>query len=376
MIEKMLKYRRDLHQIPELGFDLELTYAYVKEKLESFGYEPKTYAKTGLVAVKEGINKDAVGFRADMDALPIKEDLNIEFKSRFDGRMHACAHDGHTSMLLGFAEYVSKLEMLNQSIVFIFQPAEEGPGGAKVMINEGVLKDYHVKSIFGLHIFPGLDEGKFGIISGPMLAGNAEFDFTVHGYASHGAQPQQGKDAVLAASGLVVGFSQIISKFIDPIEPAVISTGMIHGGDAKNVIANHAHISGTMRAFNKVTFDILKEKMLDTAKAVEIQYGVEVKGKFIDLYPPVNNDHHLYNIVKNVIDKDAVVHIKPYTFSEDFAFYQKHIPGMFTFIGSRNTKKGYIYPLHNERFNFDEKILMNGLNYYIELSKALGLFKV
>ncbi len=374
MLEKLTKYRRDLHQIPELGFDLDLTYAYVKEKLSSFGYEPLTYAKTGLVAVRKGKSNDAVAFRADMDALPVTEMLDIAFKSKFQGRMHACGHDGHTAMLLGFADYVSKLETINQTIVFIFQPAEEGPGGAKVMIDEGVLKDFNVKSIFGLHLFPGLDEGKIGIISGPMLARNAEFDFYVEGMSAHGAQPQKGRDSVLAASSFVVGLNQIVSRYIDPLEPAVITTGTINGGEARNIIAGRVHVSGTMRAFDDATFEIMKHKMKDTARAIELQYGVKIIDKIVDYYPAVYNDPELYQIVDATLTKDEVVYIKPYTFSEDFAYFQKEVPGMFTFIGSRNQAKDFIYPLHNNRFNFDEKILLNGLNYYINVSKKLNLF--
>lgn len=374
MLDKLTKYRRDLHQIPELGFDLDLTYAYVKEKLISFGYEPKTYAKTGLVAVRRGKSNDAVAFRADMDALPVTEMLDITFKSKFQGRMHACGHDGHTAMLLSFADYVSKIETINQTMVFIFQPAEEGPGGAKVMIEAGVLKDYNVKSIFGLHLFPGLEEGKVGIISGPMLARNAEFDFYIEGMSAHGAQPQQGRDAVLAASSFVVGLNQIVSRYIDPLEPAVITTGTINGGEARNIIAGQVHVSGTMRAFDDITFETMKEKMIDTAKAIELQYGVKIKDQIVDYYPAVYNDPELFKIVESTLTKDQIVYIKPYTFSEDFAYFQKEVPGIFTFIGSRNEDKDFIYPLHNNRFNFDEKILLNGLNYYINVSKKLNLF--
>src|SRR5690554_6847757 len=350
MVDKLTQYRRELHQIPELGFDLEQTYKYVKAKLESFGYEPITYAKTGLVAVKKGKDKKSIGFRADMDALPVTEVLDIPFKSKFEGRMHACGHDGHTAMLLGFAEYVAQLENVNQTIVFIFQPAEEGLGGAKVMIEEGVLKDHHVKSIFGLHVFPGLDEGKVGIISGPMLARNAEFDFYIDGISAHGAQPQQGKDAVLAASAFVVGLNQIVSRYIDPLEPAVITTGTIQGGEARNIIAGHVKVSGTMRAFDDQTFEMMKSKMLDTAKAIELQYGVKIKDAIVDYYPAVHNDDLLFKVVESALDKDEIVYIKPYTFSEDFAFYQKEVPGIFSFIGSKNIKKDFIYPLHNNKF--------------------------
>src|SRR5690554_2210954 len=374
MVDKLTQYRRELHQIPELGFDLEQTYKYVKAKLESFGYEPITYAKTGLVAVKKGKDKKSIGFRADMDALPVTEMLDIPFKSKFEGRMHACGHDGHTAMLLGFAEHVAKLEMPNQTMVFIFQPAEEGPGGAKVMIDEGLIRDHQIQKIFGLHLFPGLEEGKVGIISGPMLARNAEFDFYIEGKSAHGAQPQQGNDALLAAASFVVGINQIVSRFIDPLEPAVITTGKISGGEARNIIAGLVHVAGTMRAFDDATFGIMKQKMLDTKKAIELQYGVKIIDQIIDYYPAVYNDPELFKVVETALDPNEITYLRPYTFSEDFAFYQKEIPGIFTFIGSRNVLKDFIYPLHNNKFNFDEKVLLNGVKYYINVSKALGLF--
>lgn len=374
-LEELKAYRRDLHKIPELGFDLVKTHQYVKEKLESFGYVPKVYAKTGLVAVKKGKKDYAIAFRADMDALPVHEATDVSFKSLHDGKMHACGHDGHTSMLLGFAKYVSQKEMPEASIVFLFQPAEEGPGGAKVMIEEGVLSDYNVKKIFGLHLFPGLDEGLIGIKDGPMLARNAEFDFDIIGVSSHGAQPHQGKDAVLAASMLVTEFNQIISRYIDPLEPAVITTGTINGGEARNIIANKVSISGTIRAFNDDVFETLKQKMNDMIIGVEKSYGVTINGAIVDYYPAVVNDHDLYFLVKKTLDPKVVVDIKPYTFSEDFAYYQKAVPGIFSFIGSRNVEKGFTHPLHSNFFNFDEKVLLNGYNFYVSMSKSLGLYQ-
>jgi amidohydrolase len=373
-LEKLTQYRRDLHQIPELGFDLPLTYAYIKEKLESFGYKPKTYAKTGLVAVKEGKIKEAISFRSDMDALPVFEQSDATFKSKFDGRMHACGHDGHMAMLLGFAEYVSKLESLNQTIVFIFQPAEEGPGGAKVMIDEGALKDHHVSKIFGLHVFPGLMEGEIGIKEGPMLAQNGEFDYVIHGVSSHGAQPHLGIDAILAASALVMQFNQIVSRYIDPLEPAVVTTGTIQGGEARNIIANKTTISGTIRAFSQEVYDTIKRKLSDIVDGVSKSYGVTITGGVTDYYPPVINDSALYHEVEKALKDELVVHIKPYMFAEDFAFYQQVVPGVFSFIGCGNEKRGWTHPLHSCYFNFDEKILLNGLNYYIKVAKQLHIF--
>lgn len=374
LLEKLTLYRRDLHQIPELGFDLFQTHDYVKKLLASFGYEPITVAQTGLVAIKEGLSQEAIAFRADMDALPVHEETQVPFQSKYEGRMHACGHDGHTAMLLAFAEYVSQQSKPKQTIVFIFQPAEEGPGGAKVIIDEGILKRFNVQKIFGLHVFPGLDEGVIGIKEGAMLARNGEFDYVIKGFSSHGAQPHMGKDAILAASSLVGEFHHIISRFIDPLEPAVITVGTIDGGEARNIIANQVSISGTIRAFSDEIYQTLKDRMNDMVHGTELSYGVKISGGVTDYYPPVVNDSNLYQLVKKALHKNTIVDLKPYMFAEDFAFYQQEVPGIFSFIGCRNKEKGWIHPLHSCYFNFDEKILVDGVNYYIAVSKELNLF--
>ena len=242
---KLKNYRRDLHQIPELAFDLYLTSAYVKKELERMGYQTISTAKTGLIAVKNGKSDEAIAFRSDMDALPVTELTNVSFPSKHDGKMHACGHDGHMSMLLGFAEYVSKLKDLNKTIVFIFQPAEEGPGGAKVIIEEGIFEKYKISKIFGIHLYPGLDEGLYGLVNGPMMAQNGEFNIHVHGKSAHGAQPHLGSDALLASSHLVTQYHSIISRFLDPLDPAVITVGTSNGGEARNIIAQDIKMTGT-----------------------------------------------------------------------------------------------------------------------------------
>src|SRR5690554_5691273 len=219
MINKMTKYRQDLHQIPEVGFELHKTHKYVKNILENLGYKINIYAKTGIVVIKEGKTKDTYAFRADMDALLIKEKNDISFISKHDGMMHACGHDGHTAMLLGFAEYISKIKDNYYTIMLIFQPAEEGPGGAKVMIEEGIFNNYNVKGIFGLHLAPDLEENTYGIKKGLMLAANAEFEIEIKGVSAHGATPNVGVDTIIAGSNLVVQLNNIVSRFINPINP-------------------------------------------------------------------------------------------------------------------------------------------------------------
>lgn len=374
MLSFLTKVRRDLHEIPELGFDLFKTSKYVKDLLISFGYQPISYAKTGLVVKIKGTKEEATAFRADMDALPVKELTNVSYQSKHDGIMHACGHDGHMAILLGLAKTLKDYPMPKETIVLIFQPAEEGPGGAKVMIDEGLIKDYKIKKIFGLHLFPGIKEGLIGIKNGEMLAQNAEFDYDIYGKSSHGAQPHLGIDSIIAASNFIISLNQIVSRYINPLEKAVITTGLINGGEARNIIAEKTKIKGTIRAFNENTYNTLKEKMEDTKLGIEKTFNVLIKGGITDGYPPVINDHNLFKLVEKSFEKENLVYLEPYMFAEDFAYYQQEVPGIFSFIGTLNNKKGFNHPLHSHSFNFDEKVLLNGLNYYLKIIENLFLY--
>lgn len=371
---KLKNYRRDLHQIPELAFDLYLTSAYVKKELEQMGYQTISAAKTGLIAVKKGKSDEAIAFRSDMDALPVTELTNVTFPSKHEGKMHACGHDGHMSMLLGFADYVSKLKDLNKTIVFIFQPAEEGPGGAKVIIEEGIFEQFKISKIFGIHLYPGLQEGLYGLVNGPMMAQNGEFNIIVHGKSAHGAQPHLGNDAVLAASHLVTQYHSIISRFLDPLDPAVITIGTMHGGEARNIIAQDIKMTGTIRSFNQNVYEKIKKKMRDIDLGVSKSFDVEVNNDIIDYYPPVVNDAKLFNLLQSSMDSNEYEILKPMMFAEDFAFYQQKVPGMFVMLGTKNDALGYTHPLHSCYFNFDEKVLIKGVELYIRISKLLNIF--
>lgn len=371
---KLKNYRRDLHQIPELAFDLFLTSDYVKKELENMGYQPLITAKTGLIAVKKGKSNDAIAFRSDMDALPVTELTKFNFLSKHEGKMHACGHDGHMSMLLGFAEYVSKLKDLNQTIVFIFQPAEEGPGGAKVIIEEGIFERYNIKKIFGIHLYPGLEEGLYGLVNGPMMAQNGEFNIHVHGKSAHGAQPHLGSDALLAASHLVTQYHSILSRFLDPLDPAVITVGTTLGGEARNIIAQDVKMTGTIRSFNQVVYEKIKRKMRDIDLGISKSFDVVVQNDIIDYYPPVINDSKLFQMLESSMKDNEYQILKPMMFAEDFAFYQQKVPGMFVMLGTKNEELGYIHPLHSCYFNFDEKVLIKGVELYIRISKLLNIF--
>lgn len=374
MLDKLKKYRLDLHQIPELEFDLFKTSAYIKNELTHMGYEIHQTAKTGWIAYKKGLKEESIAFRTDMDGLPVLEKSNCPFPSKHVGAMHACGHDGHMAMMLGFAYYLKDLELLNESIVLIFQPAEEFPGGAKVIIEEGFLDLFKVKKIFGIHLYPNLKQSVYGLVKGPMMARNGEFNLKISGASAHGAEPDKGNDAILSASHLVTQLHTIISRNINPFDQGVLTVGTIHGGEARNIIAQEVLIKGTMRAFDDEVYQKMKTRFSDIVKGVGLSFNVNIEYEMMDLYPVVYNDPDMVSFVEKHIE-DSYEYIKPLMASEDFAFYQQKVPGMFTMLGTKNEEKGFIHPLHSCYFNFDETVLVKGVDLYIKIAKAYQLIK-
>ena len=374
MLEKLKQYRLDLHQIPELEFDLFKTSAYIKAELTKMGYDIYQTAKTGWIAYKKGIKEESIAFRTDMDGLPVLEKSNCPFPSKHIGAMHACGHDGHMAMMLGFATYLKDQKLLNESIVLIFQPAEEFPGGAKVIIEEGFLDKFRVKKIFGIHLYPNLKQGVYGVVKGPMMAKNGEFNLKLKGASAHGAEPHKGIDAILAASHLVTQLHSIISRNIDPFDQGVITVGTINGGEARNIIAQEIEIKGTMRAFDDDVYHKMKSRFSDIVKGIEMSFNVNIEYEIMDLYPVVYNDPDIVSFVEKHIE-NQYQYIKPLMASEDFAFYQEKVPGMFTMLGTKNEEKGFIHPLHSCYFNFDESVLLKGVELYITIAKAYQLIK-
>ncbi len=363
-MDPLTKIRRDLHQIPELGFDLFKTHAYVWNYLSKLNFTLEVVAKTGIIAYREGTSKEAIAFRSDMDALPVKEMTYVDFASTHEDCMHACGHDGHMTMLLGFAEYISSLDTINKSIVFIFQPAEEGPGGASIICESGIFEKYQITHIFGIHLYPNLEEGLFGLVNGPMMAQNSEFDMEIKGKSAHAAQPHLGIDAIFAATQLVQSYHQIISRYVNPLKSGVLTIGTIHGGEARNIIAHQVKLSGTIRSFHEETHHIIKQKMLEINQSIEHHHHVKIDGHIRDYYPVVHNDDKLFEMLKSTLAPSAYKLIEPMMFAEDFAFYQKKVPGMFVMLGTKNEDKGYIHPLHSGFFNFDERVLPFGIALY------------
>ncbi|WP_427339734.1 M20 metallopeptidase family protein [Caloranaerobacter sp. DY30410] len=370
--EEMKTIRRDLHKIPEVGLNEHKTSKYIIEKLKKYGYTIERVAGTGVVAYKKGRTlKKAIAFRADMDGLRVNEQTGVSYSSKENGMMHACGHDGHMAILLGLASYLSDFE-LDRDIVLLFQPAEEGPGGAEIIVKEGILKKYNVEYIFGLHILPDLEQGKIGITPGPMMAQTGEFDIKITSKGGHGAMPHTAIDSIYIASQLINSYQSIISRNIEPIEGCVLTIGKIEGGRARNIIADNVRLEGTIRAFSTEVYNKIKQRMVEINFGLEKMFDVNINMEIKDMYPPVVNDYKLFEIFKDMF-KDTIEIIKPMMISEDFSYYQREIPGLFFMLGSRNEKKGYIHPLHSCYFNFDEEILKIGLDTYLKICKYFGV---
>lgn len=374
MVEELRQIRRDLHKIPELGLKEYKTSAYIREKLEGFGItELETWLETGVVAVIRGKGKgQTVAFRADMDALPVTEQTGCDFTSEHVGCMHACGHDGHVTVLLGFAKYLQEhKDELENDVVLIFQPAEEGPGGAQLLVDAGLFEKHPVRCIIGCHIFPQVPQGKVACRKGAMMARNGEVDVHIYGESAHGAQPQLGHDAVLAAGAVITGLHTILSRNVSPLDSGVLTFGAIHGGEACNIIAKEVKLEGTMRAFSDEAYETMTKRVQEVASGIAAGYGCKGEVVFRHMYRVVDNDPKLVELLQEVAG-DAYEETPPYMLAEDFSLYLQKVPGMFFFLGSGNAEKGYTHSLHSAQFQFDEEILALGVETYAKLLKKLA----
>lgn len=374
MVEELRQMRRNLHKIPELGLKEYKTSAYIREKLTSFGItELETWLETGVVAVIRGKGKgQAVAFRADMDALPVTEQTGCDFTSEHVGCMHACGHDGHVTVLLGFAKYLQEhKDELKNDVVLIFQPAEEGPGGAQLLVDAGLFEKHPVRCIIGCHIFPQVPQGKVACRKGAMMARNGEVDVHIYGESAHGAQPQLGHDAVLAAGAVITGLHTILSRNVSPLDSGVLTFGAIHGGEACNIIAKEVKLEGTMRAFSDEAYETMTKRVQEVAYGIAAGYGCKGEAVFRHMYRVVDNDPKLVELLQEVAG-DNYEETPPYMLAEDFSLYLQKVPGMFFFLGSGNAEKGYTHSLHSAQFQFDEEILALGVETYAKLLKKLA----
>lgn len=367
MIDEIIKTRRYLHTIPEEGYKEFKTRDYICRKLDEYKINYEVILKTAVIAYIDINAKDTVAFRADMDGLSVSELNEVEYKSSHDGFMHACGHDGHMAAVLTAAKIINENKnKLKQNVLFIFQPAEEGPGGAKDIVDLGLLEKYRVRRIYATHVNPNVEEGKIAVRSGYFMAQTGEFYISVNGKSSHAAKPQDGIDSILAASLLVKAVDDIKKKLEEEKENTLIHIGTIDGGERVNVIAELTKISGTMRTYDIAVRTKIKQMISGKAKEIDELLRTNTVIDYVDLYPAVYNDEKLYeDFIKKVPD---AVDIEPSMLAEDFAYYQQRVPGIFFYTGIRNEEKGYTYQLHSNKFNFDEKALLSTVNVYLKMA--------
>src|ERR671933_57225 len=370
---QLVEWRRRLHQKPELSFQENLTAQFVSQKLQEWGIEHQTnIAKTGVVAtIDSGKPGRVLAIRADMDALPIQEENEVDYRSQHDGIMHACGHDGHTAIALGTVCYLAKHKhSFSGKVKFIFQPAEEGPGGAKPMIEAGVLKNPDVDAIIGLHLWNNLPVGTVGVRSGALMAAVECFRCTILGKGGHGAMPHQTVDSIVVSAQIVNALQTIVARNVDPIESAVVTLGTLHAGTAHNVIADTARMSGTVRYFNPAMEGYLSKRIEQVIAGICQSQGASYELDYWHLYPPVINNAKIAELVRSVasevVETPAGIVPECQTMGgEDMAFFLKQVPGCYFFLGSANPSKDLAYPHHHPRFDFDETALGMGAEIFV-----------
>ena len=369
--EQIYSYRRDFHQYPELSFQEYRTAEKISKHLESFGIDHRTgVGKTGVVGEIVFGDGPTIALRADMDALPIQEVGDLKYKSKNEGVMHACGHDGHMAILLGAANALSKNQKLKKGKVrFIFQPAEEGAGGARYMIKDGCLDQ--VDEIYGLHLWNYQPVGEIGVKNGPIMAAADMFDIIIKGKGGHGATPQGTVDTIVVASNLITMLQTIVSRNTNPLDNTVVTIGKINGGQNFNVIANEVRLTGTTRAYTENNRNMIKKRMQDIIDGVSKSFEAEIVLKYKDGYPPTINHEKPTELVLEassmVVGKGAGY---PYLSmgGEDFSYYLQKVPGCFFFVGSAPDKNNILStPHHCSHFDIDERSLLIGASVYVNL---------
>ena len=374
MLNEMSGWRKELHKIPEIGLQEFKTSEYIKDKLKSWNINYKSgYATTGVVAwIKgnKGSSKKSIGLRADFDALPMPEKNNFEHKSTHDGLMHACGHDGHTSMLLGAAKYLNENPNFDGTVYFIFQPGEEGFGGGKIMIEDGLFTDFNIDEVYALHNWPELPLGQFALNTGPMMAAVDEFDIIVKGKGGHAAIPQLTIDPIVISSHIILSLQSIISRFIDPVDPALISITKINGGTAYNVIDDQVVLSGTVRSFKPETRKSIENKIKQTVEGVTKANSAEAEVIYSNKYPPtINHEKQSFfasDAAKELVGQENVnLNVNPSMGGEDFSYMLEEKPGSYLYIGQKDKK--HDSHLHTSKYDFNDHLLPLGVNFWVKL---------
>ena len=371
---EMQNWRRDIHSHPEIAFEEHRTAKLVADKLESFGLEVETgIAGTGVVGtLKKGTGNRSIGLRADLDALLINETNDFPHKSKVPGKMHACGHDGHTTMLLGAAKYLAEKGNFDGTINFIFQPAEENEGGGKVMIDEGLFDKYPVESVYGMHNIPGMPVGSFAMKPGPIMASFDIFNLKIIGKGGHAAMPHTAIDPIIIGTKIVDAYQSIVSRYIDPQQPVVLSVTQFHGGDAYNVIPNEIEMKGTIRCFSSSVQLAMEKQMKQITSSICSAYGADYEFEYEHRYPAtVNSEDEVEvsaKVAKEISGEDMVsLSPTPSMGSEDFAFMLQEKPGSYIWIGNGDQEGSCM--LHNPGYDFNDEILPIGATYWVNIAE-------
>jgi amidohydrolase len=367
-------WRRDIHEHPELLYDVHRTAAFVADRLREFGCDEVAtgLGRTGVVGVIKGrrpkSNGDVkvIGLRADMDALPIEEQTNLAYASKTPGKMHACGHDGHTAMLLGAARYLAETRNFAGDAVVIFQPAEEGGAGAKAMIDDGLMDRFRIEQVYGMHNGPGIPIGSFAIRPGPVMAATDAVDIRIEGLGGHAARPHKCIDSVLVGAQLITGLQSIVSRTIDPLDSAVVSMCEFHAGNARNVIPQTAELRGTVRTLTPEARGLVEKRVREVVAGVAQMTGAKIDLVYEPGYPVTVNHPAQTDVAASVakqIAGDANVHqMPPMMGAEDFSYMLEARPGAFIFCGNGNSAG-----LHHPAYNFNDEAIVFGTSYWIKL---------
>jgi amidohydrolase len=374
MKDWLVDIRRTIHRHPELGFEEVETSKYVSGWLQKFGLDVnRGMAKTGVVALLKGRKPGrTVAIRADMDALPMDEANRVPYASEIKGKMHACGHDAHVTILLGVAKFLSSIpDQVKGNIKWIFQPAEEGGGGGRIMVEEGVLENPKVDAIFGAHVFPFLSVGKVGIYEREGLAAADRFTIKIIGKGGHAASPHVSKDPILAAGHLITQIHSIVSRNVNPLESGVITIGKVSGGTASNIIPDEVELIGTVRSLTPQVREELKSRIEQVTQGIARSFSIDCRFDFEYGYPVLINNPEMSKLVglacSKGIGKENVEVVKPSMGGEDFAYYLEKVPGSFFRLGCRNEAKGLIHPYHSSLFDIDEEVLPFGVEMFIRI---------
>ena len=374
-IAELTKIRRDIHAHPELAFQEQRTADIVARELTAYGLEVhRGLAQTGVVGVlRKGSSPRAIGLRADMDALPLEEKSQLAHRSTHRGRMHACGHDGHTALLLGAARYLAENQDqidFDGTVYFIFQPAEEAEGGAEIMIEDGLFRQFPMDAAYGLHNWPGIPAGEMAIMPGPVMAGTCAFEIKVRGHGCHAAMPNQGVDTLVVASQLVLALQSVVSRNLHPCESAVVSVTQIHGGEAFNIIPDDAVLRGTIRTFKPEVQTLVEQAIERLCSGIANAFGARIDTHFDLRYPPTVNSTAETALCRQtaevLLGEDKVRKDElPSMGAEDFAFMLREKPGCYVWLGNGPGTGGC--SLHNPHYDFNDDVLIYGISYWVRL---------